>query len=321
MRVRNPRAEAQALLEPGHEARVLEPSPPADTDPEWYADDPTDPSGAAGTVVSPISDGDLTWDEYARRHPEVAEFVRRHHLSRLDEPPTIPDSFTSTREALHQVAFYAVAPRRYRAVGKLGLRWTRGGFGTPFFGDDVQVRVEGGALVVQEGRSVRHREVTDLAAACRFLEIPYEETWFEGFHDPLQPVGPTAPLEIDPAAAEALGDWFGFVTLVLEELRRTPGAVDVGRVQLWPEHFDVAVELGSAEAGLRASYGGSPGDSAHPEPYLYVAAWSEVDRSDPYWNDESFNGASLGYSELRLADQPFVLALEFFRKGYGILNR
>jgi hypothetical protein len=37
---RHPRAEAEALLEEGLSARVLEPSPPAATDPEWLADDP-----------------------------------------------------------------------------------------------------------------------------------------------------------------------------------------------------------------------------------------------------------------------------------------
>jgi hypothetical protein len=44
-------------------------------------------------------------------------------------------------------------------------------------------------------------------------------------------------------------------------------------VQLWPEHFDLAVELGDEAAGRRAAYGVSPGDESVAEPYLYVSAW------------------------------------------------
>ncbi|MFO7549268.1 MAG: hypothetical protein R6X29_10435 [Acidimicrobiia bacterium] len=52
--LRHPRQEAGSILPVGHEARVLESSPPASPDPAWYADDPTDPAGAAGIVVTPI---------------------------------------------------------------------------------------------------------------------------------------------------------------------------------------------------------------------------------------------------------------------------
>jgi hypothetical protein len=69
---------------------------------------------------------------------------------------------------------------------------------------------------------------------------------------------------VDPGAAAAIADWFGFATHVLERFR-TSGAEEMSRVQLWPEHFDPAVEAGSADRGQRASYGASPGDDAHPE--------------------------------------------------------
>jgi hypothetical protein len=68
-------------------------------------------------------------------------------------------------------------------------------------------------------------------------------------------------LDIDPAAAAFLGDWYGFAAAALEELRASAGDdVDPSRVQLWPEHFDLAVELGSEAAHARAAYGLSPGD-------------------------------------------------------------
>ena len=95
---------------------------------------------------------------------------------------------------------------------------------------------------------------------------------------------------------------------------------DVSEVQLWPEHFDPAIEMGRQDRGRRASYGGSPGDPAHPHPYLYVSAWGDIDRSNAYWNDDAFNGSSLGYAELARAEDPVQTALDFLLRGYGILH-
>ena len=99
---------------------------------------------------------------------------------------------------------------------------------------------------------------------------------------------PDAPLAVDAAAAAALADWFGFATSV----SRSCGVdLEAGRAvaQLWPEHFDLAFELGDADAGTRANYGASPGDADHPEPYLYVGPWdtSRRDRADSLWTSRS----------------------------------
>lgn len=317
---RHPRSEATALLPSGHEARVLEPSPPASRDPRWYADDPTDPSGATARLVTPIDDEGVTWDRMADEHPHLEAYVSEHWLGRRRRLTPLPAGFDETRRSLHQLAFFAVAPKRYAATGKLGLRYTRGGFGTPFFGDGEQVRIEGGVLIRQQGTRAAATQPANLIEACRFLGIEYEESWFGDFHDPLPPIDPASPLVVGTAAAVAVGDWFGFATLVLEQARRTPDAEEVSRVQLWPEHFDPAFEMGSSDEGRRASYGASPGDDAHPEPYLYVAAWGELDRSDPYWNDEAFNGASLGYREILDADNQVEAAHGFYRRGYERLT-
>lgn len=317
-------AEAAAQLPEGQVPRVLEPSPPPDNDPDWYADDPTDPSTAGpGVVVSPTDDGDITWEEVAAARPEVASFARSRWLGPRPGLGSLPDGFAGARAALHQLAYFVVAPARFAAVGKLGLRWTRGGFGTPFLRDGgraVQVRVEGDVLVRQVDDRADGLHVTTIGAACEFLGHDYRPDWFTGFRDPLEPVGADEALVIDPTAAAALGDWFGFTTAVLEQLRRTPGAEDVGRVQLWPEHFDPAVELGSGDAGTRASYGASPGDDEHDGPYLYVSPWGAVDVDDPTWNDSSFGGASLGHDELLRADDQFAAALGFFQRCHGALH-
>jgi len=313
---RNARDEATALLPLNHEARVLEPSPPANTDPDWLADDPTDPAGASGTIVTPIPDEGTTWTELGADRPDLAAYAADHWIGSYRRLGDLTSGYDSGRDALHQLAFFAAAPKRHTETGKLGLRYTHRGFGTPFFGDDEQVRVEGDLLIHQRGDRVRSVPITTLEAATRFLRIPYRDVWFDGFHDPLSPFGADTELEIDPEVTAAIGDWFGFAASVLEEARRTPKGVEVSRVQLWPEHFDLAFEMGAYDEGRRASYGASPGDDAHPEPYLYVAAWGEIDRSDPYWNDATFSGASLSYRELLAAEDQRETALAFLRLGH-----
>lgn len=78
--------------------------------------------------------------------------------------------------------------------------------------------------------------------------------------------------------------------------------------------------MGSQDEGRRASYGASPGDAGHQEPYFYVAPWGAIDETDPYWNAKSFNGSLLGYSELAPADDPAAAALEFLLAGHRILH-
>ena len=81
------------------------------------------------------------------------------------------------------------------------------------------------------------------------------------------------------------------------------------------------MEIGSADAGQRASYGASPGDGSSAEPYLYVAPWNGVpDENDPYWNAEGFGGALLSYGELLAADDQRQAALDFFRTGLDKLT-
>ena len=297
---------------------MLEPSPPCNTDPAWYADDPTDPSGAEAMLVTPIPGEGITWDQKASEHPELIAFAASHWLGCYRRLQPLPEGYDSTRRALHQLAFFAVAPKRHSSTGKIGLRYTHLGFGTPFFGADEQIRVEGGVIVRQQGASVASEEATTVARACELLEIPYRQSWFERLRDPLEPAGETTALVVSPAAAVAIEDWFGFGASVLEQVRRTEGAPDVGRLQLWPEHFDLGFEMGSGSQ--RATYGASPGDDRHPEPYLYVARWEASDRSNPFWNDPTFNGASLSYRILLESDDQHIAARDFYEHAYRLLG-
>jgi hypothetical protein len=308
---RNARLEASAQAG-GMEVRVLEPSPPADADPAFFADDPVDPAGAA-VQVSPVEGlGAQTWSDLAAGDPAMAAFCAPRGLAawHLVE---LPATFVSTRQALHALGEHVLAAARHAANGKIGLRFTCGGFGTPFFGDGRQVRVEGDLLLVDE---VRH-PLTTLRAAADAVGGPLGAP---PLYAALTPADPDLDLGalVDPAASAALGAWYGFAWSVLEQLRCDAEATAPSRVQLWPEHFDPAVDAGDGDAGHRASFGASPGDDAHHEPYLYISPWTK--RPGDFWNDETFQGASLGYTELRAAADPRTCALEFLRTGLKVLT-
>lgn len=232
----------------------------------------------------------------------------------------LPEGFSTTREALHQVAFFAVAPARYLAEGRMGLKPAPGGFGTPEFDGSI-ARIEGDMLVFEKEGDIATQTVSTVREAARFFGHEYEVDWFPDFHDPLDPIDPDSPLHVDDAATRALGQWFHFGFTVLEELRDRGGPDSrPSEVQLWPEHFDPATELGDESEGTRASYGASPGDADHADPYLYVAPWGAADRNHRYWNDDVFGGASLAYADLRASDDPVHRAVEFLHEGYRLIQ-
>jgi hypothetical protein len=278
------------MLGGDYEARVLEPSPPAVTEPP-YTDDPVEPGEVpeGRELVSPVHNrGDLTWDEVVRQEPDLAPWCAERWLGAWKRLEPLPATFAETQVALHKVAVAVVAPAR-KPENEISLRYTRGGFGTPFFeqdGLDCQVRVEHGELVRQRGTG--------------------EST------EPL-------PREADGAAAGALGDFYGFGCSVLEQLRADEPDGDPSLVRIWPEHFDIAIELGSESAGQRGDFGASPGDENHPEPYLYVTAWT-AEVSGELWNATAFRGAELGYSELLAAEDQRQAALDFMHERYRALQ-
>lgn len=310
---RNPRDAARevaagALEHDDVAVGVLEPSPPAVVN-EWMADDPVAPTSPHATVVQPVSGTGITWHTLAEEHPGIAEWCADRWLGawRPLAEPTI--DLIPTRRALQTVAQQVMSPARQSATGRLGLRWTLGGFGTPFFrhgdGPDTQLRVEGANVVVQEGDRVRFAAITTIREVAALCAVPVEDT----------PEVLDNSLDVRAEAADFLAGWFGFTTAVLEEVRaRAPETARVSRVQLWPEHLDPAVELGNPESGGRASFGGSPGDEHHPEPYLYVAPWRK-DRPGDYWNDPTFGGASLPLQALLNAPDQRQAALDFLHEG------
>ncbi len=237
----------------------------------------------------------------------------------------LPPGFESTRDALHRLATHVVYLARREATGRYGLTWTPGGFGTPLFGaDDEQVRVTGDMLVHQRRRQLESGPITTLRAAAELIGRTVDSAFDHGF-DGVVPAGdPDEDLGISEAAALALGDWFGFATSVLEQLRKEWDEGEPSSVQLWPEHFDVAFDVAYAAptAECRVNIGASPGDADHPTPYLYVGPWTDARPGDATYWSAGF-GAVLGYEEVVAAggkaDQREV-ALGFYRTGIELLR-
>jgi hypothetical protein len=208
-----------------------------------------------------------------------------------------PPDLARTREALHAVAERVLAPARVQATGnEIALEATPGGFGTPAFPDGGLVRVQGAALVVIDtSGGERSAPLTTLRAAGELAGLDAQL--------------PDDELDVDPAAADFLGAFYAFAWEALERLRA--GADDPSPTHLWPEHFDVAFDAGDEAAGTRATYGASPGDERHPEPYLYVAPWTAPEPG-ALWNATGFTGAELGWQSLAAERDPAALAQGFW---------
>jgi hypothetical protein len=215
---------------------------------------------------------------------------------------TLPAGFPQTREGLHLLAEQVVKVAREHVTGEFSLVATEDGFGTPVFGpDNAQVRVEAGDLVVTVGEGERREPITTLRAAARLAADLLPENLELG----------DEPLGVDPEASRVLGRWYGFGEQLLEKLREEAGPTDEpSEPTLWPEHFDIAIEMGSDVEGSRANYGFSPGDENHDEPYLYMGPWSAKPKGK-LWNAKGFTGAELSYAELAASGDPTATALDF----------
>jgi hypothetical protein len=321
----NPRREASERVNGAYEVRVLEPSPPPVTDGPSFADDPAargeSPSGKP--IVSPVTTGDLTWDDLCRDDPELAGWCADRWLGAWRPLPPLPahDALAPTRAAWHTLAEHVLARARYEANGKIGLRYTRGGVGTPWFrrrDRDAQARIEGTNVVVHEDGETMSTPVTTVAAAAELAGIDPGAP--EEVYAPATALEPDAPLVLDARSIEFLGAWFGLAASVLEQLRAEADPVDEpSRVQLWPEHFDLSVDLGDEHSGHRGTFGASPGDDVDRDPYLYVTHWADVGEDD-YWNEERFPGASLTVVTLAATADQRASALTFLRRGRDLLR-
>jgi hypothetical protein len=192
---------------------------------------------------------------------------------------------SATRRSLHAVAEQLLAGPQHRTQGTIRLRVTEGGFGQvagPW-------RVEGGELVGPDRRVPLTGTVADIGAAAGVEPGP------PSIYSDHADLADGAQLAVDPDAAAALADWFARGDAGLRAFAPDEEPV------LWPEHFDLGIQLDEV------NYGISPGDAGHPRPYAYVGPWKL--RTGPFWNAP--------FGALRAADElPDTAAvLAFFSEG------
>src|SRR4051794_29556561 len=227
----------------------------------------------------------------------------------------LPAAFGATREGLHALAEHVIAPARYRSDGHIGLVPAPGGFGTPTFGDGERVRVEGVELVYERPGSIRRVPITTLSDAAQFIGIPLGAP--TELYKPATAGLPDTSLDIDAESARALAAWIDYAAALLHELQDAYATQSPSAAQLWPEHFDLACELGDRDGGTRATYGASPGDSVLGDPYLYVAPFDKSRHTGPFAM-YGF-GAAITYEELRAALDPRAAGRDFYHDGASLL--
>ncbi len=233
----------------------------------------------------------------------------------------LPREFAITRDALKRVAVHILARRRHDVTGRFGLRPSPVGIATPAFGDDAEVvRTHGAYLIHESGGRTSVAPLTSLSAAAAMVGVDLAADLNVGHDTP--PTGdPDTPVTIDASSAAALADWYRVVALALDATVATlPTHAAASVAQLWPEHFDVALDVAWGEQdGQRVNLGGSPGDSFEPDPYAYVGPWGAERPLDPdYWNAPF--GAVLRYSDVD-ADDSVNSLVAFYRHGWELLKR
>ncbi|MGL5809190.1 MAG: hypothetical protein ACRCYQ_04520 [Nocardioides sp.] len=181
--------------------------------------------------------------------------------------PGIETRYVRTRSRLHGIAECLMAGPQRRRVGRLRLRATLGGFATT---GEPTLRLMHGDLVVNESRRLPLAgSLGDLATAAGV--------------DFGAPVGDypdgsgalaTDVLDLDDAAMTRITDWFVLGDSALRVVDPTQVPV------LWPEHFDVAIEVNAGS--VVSSLGCSAGDGFHAAPYAYVS--TSYSGSADYWN-------------------------------------
>jgi hypothetical protein len=208
------------------------------------------------------------------------------------------DVLVTTRLALHALAERVISPLRVQMTGnEIALQVRPGGFGTPDLPDGSWVGVSGTALVRGDARAT----ITSLRAAAEFVGLANAAAL------------PDEPLEVHAGAASVLSDTWARGEDALATF--AAHADNPSAPILWPEHFDIAIEAGSEAEGTRATYGISPGDEHHDEPYAYVGPWTAPAETGPstFWNAIGFTGAE------RPADDPDEIAA-FFQAAHGLLT-
>lgn len=203
------------------------------------------------------------------------------------------ETLATTRRTLHGLAESVLAGPQHRRTGELALRQSTGGFATTAAPD---LRVEGRELVVDGTRRIPLTGT--FAAVAEAARVEFGEA--AGLYHDHAGVGPDDEIVLDDAARQRIVDWFAGGGAALASFASDLPA------RLWPEHFDLAVDLDGA------TYGVSPGDTYHPTPYAYVSAAAPT--PDTFWNAP--------FGAVRLSDDVSSpdAVVDFWRAGRRLLS-
>jgi hypothetical protein len=207
-------------------------------------------------------------------------------------------TLVTTRTSLHALAARVISPLRVQATGnEIALQVRPEGFGTPDLPDGGWIATRGPQLLrIDASGDEQSIPITSLRAAARFV----------GLDEAAAAALPDTTLELHAGATLRLAD----IWATGEEALRAfdPEAP----IHLWPEHFDIALEHGSA------TYGISPGDDTHTEPYAYVSPWTPPSETGPstFWNATGFTGAE---RPIAAADDDTEI-VSFFRAAAELLG-
>jgi hypothetical protein len=201
-----------------------------------------------------------------------------------------------TRLSLHAVAELLMAgPQKDGASNTVRLRVVPGGFATvaePIRSVVGVALVAGTKEIALDGRTIAE-VAQDLGVTPRPLADVYPD---------VTTLGPDDTLVVDRTAAAVLARAWHVGDEALAAF--APASERV----LWPEHFDVAIELDEV------TYGVSPGDRYIAVPYVYVSPFDREGLDDPFWN-QSF-GAAAPLSEV--GDAAAVAA--YLERGRSLLR-
>lgn len=190
-------------------------------------------------------------------------------------------SLVAARLVLHAVAEHVISPLRVQATGgRIALCVRPGGFGTPELPQGGWVGVDGTDVVrIAADGTLTRAPLRSLRQAAHAVGLRSADALSD------------APLAVDREASRSLAAVWADGDAALQQLLAALGPADTASdVNLWPEHFDIAIDAGDERAGTRATYGVSPGDEHHDAPYAYVGPWSPQP-AGPLWQAVGFSGA------------------------------
>ena len=235
----------------------------------------------------------------------------------------IADGYDNTRLTLQRVATHVLARRRWVQTRRFGLRVGADGIATPMFGDDDESLRVVGVTLFRERRIDGEARTTavsidgaSLRALGAFADVDLAVAFSAG-HDTPEIGDLDMPMSVDADAVALITAWYRVGHEALDRTIAAHADAAAAAVQLWPEHFDLAVDLAAGRS--RANFGVSPGDAFSAEPYAYVGPWDAARPGDPtYWNAPF--GAVLNYAVPRTAADPVQRVAGFFAKGLELLT-